>query len=168
MAKADEAGDLFINYQPSGPGPIFNNPIQTETQKPLSRASIIKRVDSGFRTTQGNIAAIDFGTTFCTLAYTTTGDPEVNTLKLDGVHQRVPNAVLIKRQGEACQVVDFGYRAQETYSKMRSDDRVNHIYFERMKMILKRDEVNKRFECTYVFDHTHKLIYVHIEKRTFI
>ena len=125
--------------------------------EPLSRSEKIKRVDSGFRTTQGNIAAIDFGTTFCTLAYTTTGDPEVNTLKLDGVHQRVPNAVLIKRQGEVCQVVDFGYRAQETYSKMRSDDRVNHIYFERMKMILKRDEVNKIFECTYVCDHTHKL-----------
>ena len=110
--------------------------------EPLSRSEKIKRVDSGFRTTQGNIAAIDFGTTFCTLAYTTFGDAEVNTLKLDGIHQRVPNAVLVEKGERECRVVDFGYRAQETYSKMRSGDRVNHIYFERMKMILERDEVS--------------------------
>ena len=110
---------------------------------PLHRAEKVKRDDeSGFLKTGGNIAAIDFGTTFCTLAFTTRGDTEVNTIKLGGVHQRVPNAILLRKGADKCRVVDFGYRAQDAYAKMRPSDRVNHIYFERMKMILERDEVS--------------------------
>ena len=118
-------------------------PSDNMAQEPLHRAEKIRREDeSGFLKTGGNIAAIDFGTTFCTLAYTTRGDAEVNTLKLGGIHQRVPNAILIHKLVDQCRVVEFGYRAQDTYAKMRPNDRVSHIYFERMKMILERDEVS--------------------------
>ena len=111
-------------------------------QEPLHRAEKVRREDeSGFLKTGGNIAAIDFGTTFCTLAFTTRGDTEVNTLKLGGIHTRVPNAILIQKLVDRCHVVEFGYRAQDAYAKMRPSDRVSHIYFERMKMILERDEV---------------------------
>lgn len=75
------------------------------------------------------------------MAYITRGDTEVNTLKLGGVHQRVPNTILLHKGASQYRVVDFGYRAQDTYAKMRPSDRVNHIYFERTMMILERDEV---------------------------
>ena len=75
------------------------------------------------------------------MAFIIRGDTEVNTLKLDGIHQRVPNAILLHKGASQYRVVDFGYRAQEAYAKMRPSNRVNHIYFERMMMILERDEV---------------------------
>ena len=45
-----------------------------------------------------NIAAIDFGTTYCSLAYKTIGDPDATVLRLDSSNtiQRVPNAILLK------------------------------------------------------------------------
>ena len=49
-----------------------------------------------------NIAAIDFGTTYCSLAYKTIGDPDATVLRLDSSNsiQRVPNAILLKVIGE--------------------------------------------------------------------
>lgn len=75
------------------------------------------------------------------MAYIIRGDTEVNTLILDGIYQRVPNAILLHKGASQYRVVEIGYRAREAYAKMRSSDRVNHIYFERMMMILERDEV---------------------------
>ena len=75
------------------------------------------------------------------LAFTTRGDTEVNTLILDGIHQRVPNAILLRKGASQYRVVEFGYRAQYKLAKMRPSDHFNHIYFERRMMILKRDEV---------------------------
>ena len=43
-----------------------------------------------------NIAAIDFGTTYCSLAYKTKGDPGVTVMRLDSSIQRIPNAILLK------------------------------------------------------------------------
>ena len=42
----------------------------------ISRKDLLKKYPdaSRFRKTDGNIAAIDFGTTFCSLAFTTEGD----------------------------------------------------------------------------------------------
>ena len=88
------------------------------------------------------IAAIDFGTTFVSLAYTTSGDVNVNTLKLHSTYERVPNAILLKRvPGNKCVVEDFGSKAQGSYCKIRSSEQQNYIYFERIKMLLERDEV---------------------------
>ena len=48
-----------------------------------------------------NIAAIDFGTTYCSLAYRTKGDSAgVTVVRLDTSVQRVPNAILLKVTGK--------------------------------------------------------------------
>ena len=89
------------------------------------------------------IAAIDFGTTFVSLAYITSGDDKVNTLKLHSTFERVPNAILLKRLPEnKCVVEDFGSKAQSSYCKIRTCEQQNYIYFERIKMLLERDEVS--------------------------
>lgn len=43
-----------------------------------------------------NVAAIDFGTTYCSLAFKTAGDSGVTVVRLDGTDRRVPNAILLK------------------------------------------------------------------------
>ena len=89
------------------------------------------------------IAAIDFGTTFVSLAYTTSGDDKVNTLKLHSTFERVPNAILLKRvPGNKYVVEDIGSKAQASYCKIRTSEQQNYIYFERIKMLLERDEVS--------------------------
>ena len=40
---------------------------------------------------------------------------------------------------DTCEVKAFGTKAQDTYAKIR--DHQNYIYFERIKMLLERDEV---------------------------
>ena len=116
---------------------------EREVTGPLLRARKVLRIKSGFRVTKGNIAAIDFGTTFCTVAYTTSGTDLINILKIDGIHERVPTAILLQSlaRGEY-KVAEFGYGAQKACSKMRASDRHNYIYFEQIKMILKRDDVS--------------------------
>ena len=47
------------------------------------------------------IAAIDFGTTFCSLAYTLSDDDKVNLIELNPHQQRVPTAILLRKQGLA-------------------------------------------------------------------
>ena len=47
-----------------------------------------------------NIAAIDFGTTYCSLAYKTKEDPGVTVVRLDSSVQRVPNAILLRVTGK--------------------------------------------------------------------
>ena len=112
-------------------------------KEPLSRAKKIKRLVSGYRTTNNNIAAIDFGTTSVTLAYTTRGDKEVNTLVLNSENQdtRVPNAILLRKEGASLKLSSFGQEARTNYTRMRPNDRKNHVYFERIKMLMKREEV---------------------------
>ena len=116
--------------------------VQPEPVKvPLVRADKIARSGSGFRETNGNVAAIDFGTTSVSLAYATVGDKTVVTLKLDDVKQlhRVPNAILIEKR--SCEVVAIGHQAQEEYLDMRAEKKIEYIYFERIKMLMKRGEV---------------------------
>ena len=116
-----------------------------------------------FRKTDGNIAAIDFGTTFCSLAFATAGDPdlvnmqqvEINTLKLNKYYPRVPTAILLKEAKSAVrdsdddpvsktcdyEVVAFGYDAVSRHSALKPKERSEHLYFERFKMTLQQDEV---------------------------
>lgn len=109
--------------------------------RPLSRGKAVPKTESDFRASEGNIAAIDFGTTYCSLAYTTRGDEKVSAFKLSDVFTRVPNALLLRKAGDILEVAQFGYRAQEEYSRLRHTDRLNYLYFERMKMLLERDKV---------------------------
>ena len=91
-----------------------------------------------------NIAAIDFGTTSVSLAYTTKGDDEVNTLVLDGDRRsmRVANAILLKRdQSKSISVVGFGGDARTRFVLMRAENLSQHIYFERIKMHMRREKV---------------------------
>ena len=109
-----------------------------------------------FRETTGNVAAIDFGTTFCSLAYTTGGEEQnVANVKLNEVYSRVPTAVLLRQKQDclaggtddpvtksvAYEIKSFGYQAQEEHRKLRSHDRSNFLYFERFKMNLQQDKV---------------------------
>ena len=118
--------------------------IRAVPKEPLVRANKITRLDSGYRTTNNNIAAIDFGTTSVTLAYTTRGDKEVSTLVLnnENIDTRVPNAILLRKDGASLTMSSFGQEARTNYTRMRPNDRKNHVYFERIKMLMKREEVH--------------------------
>ena len=122
--------------------------IRATPKQPLSRANKITRSISGYRTTNNNIAAIDFGTTAVSLAFTTNGDKTINTLLLDTekLDTRVPNAILLQRRGKGFFMASFGNQARESYTRMRSADREKYVYFERIKMLMKREQVCK-FGC---------------------
>ena len=136
----------------------------------ISRKDLLKKYPdaSRFRKTDGNIAAIDFGTTFCSLAFTTEGDAStvkgdngalISTLMLgESVHgylARVPTAILLKKSASAssrddllpvsrtCEytVVAFGYEAMQMLCSVRRSQRAEYLYFERFKMMLQQDEV---------------------------
>lgn len=123
--------------------------------QPLERAEKVSRVDARFRATDGNIAAIDFGTTFCTLAYVTTQDKNVQALRIDGVMKRVPTAILLKlednkpskplrpgTQSPIYKVVSVGYTAQQRYAKLTLVQQEEHLYFERTKTMLLHHKVS--------------------------
>ena len=118
---------------------------------PLSRADKVPRTATNYRVTEGNIAAIDFGTTSVSLAYTTKGYDNVNTLILDAQEKaaRDTNAVLFKRKGKAISVTAFGNTARSKFTSMKKADNYDqeNIYFERIKMILKREKVSYNY-CT--------------------
>ena len=101
---------------------------------------------------RSNVAAIDFGTTYCSIAYTTAAADETNSLKLDDYRTRVPTAILLKKGteisldgssvGVECIIDSFGYNAQDKYQKLKRRDNANYLYFERMKMRLQHDKVS--------------------------
>ena len=95
------------------------------------------------------IAAIDFGTTFCSLAYTLPHEDTVNFVELNK-HQhctRVPTAILLQKQTvaggtqELMMIRDFGFEAQSQTSTLLNEERPDHIYFELVKMLLYNDKV---------------------------
>lgn len=106
----------------------------------VSRSRRVPRNEAGFRRASGYVAAIDFGTTFCSVAYTLEGSEDILKLPLDGPHTRVPNAILIEKESNT--VAAFGYHAQEKFSSLKKQQQ-RFIYFERMKMILYRRQVRQ-------------------------
>lgn len=104
----------------------------------VKKTVTVPRSIAGFRPASGFVAAIDFGTTYCSLAYSLQRDTEIIKLPLDGPHTRVPNAILIERGKNTVEA--FGYRAQTMFSQTKQ--REKYIYFERMKMILYRRKVS--------------------------
>lgn len=104
-------------------------------------AKRVQRKDAGFRVPSGNIAAIDFGTTNCSLAYITVGDSfeeGPKRLPLNTTHYRVPTAILFTPEGE---IDSFGYDARQQYLNLDDEDRLQYAYFEQIKMDLQHDEV---------------------------
>ena len=97
------------------------------------------------------IAAIDFGTTFCSLAYTLPNEDTVNFVELNQHQKRVPTAILLQKQTvadgteEQMMIRDFGFEAQSQTSTLLNEERPDHIYFELVKMLLYNDKVSR---CT--------------------
>ena len=88
------------------------------------------------------IAAIDFGSTFCSLAYNLPHEDTVNFVELNpGQQPRVPTAILLRKQRGASgipelTIQDFGFDAQNRTTKLLDEERPDHIYFELVKMLL--------------------------------
>ncbi|XP_019859620.1 PREDICTED: heat shock 70 kDa protein 12A-like [Amphimedon queenslandica] len=107
--------------------------------EPLCRAVNIPKVTPVL---QGSscIAAIDFGTSSLSVAYTTPTDGQVKLVPLHSTYERVPNAILIfkDKENQQCgEVTGIGYKAQSIYSTKKETQ--NYIYFERIKTLLERD-----------------------------
>ena len=103
----------------------------------------VTRKESGFRIHSGNIAAIDFGTTNCSVAYTTVGsgsEEGPRRLPLNTTYHRVPTAILFNPDGT---INSFGYDARAEYLSLDDKDRLEYAYFEQIKMNLQHDKVLK-------------------------
>ena len=98
------------------------------------------------------IAAIDFGTTFCSLAYTLSDDDTVNLIELNHHQHRVPTAILLRKQGLAADgtlkmvTQKFGFDAQYGTITLTEEERPHHVYFELVKMLLYTD--NQVLNCS--------------------
>ena len=77
-----------------------------------------------------NVAAIDFGTTFCSLSYQVAAGYERKNLMISGTHDRVPTAVLVRRKGVQINVVEIGYAAQTKYKNIPRSSYRGYLYFE--------------------------------------
>lgn len=139
----------------------------------ISRAKLQARYPTAkrFRVTDGNIAAIDFGTTYCSLAFATLAnassaaleEADISTMKLNEYYERVPTSILLKASiSEAVahntqednsddttpsvtcpyEVYSFGYDAMKHHNNLNAVERSEYLYFERFKMSLQHDEVS--------------------------
>ena len=106
----------------------------------ISIAECIDRIDSAFTSTTRNIAAIDFGTGNCSIAYCTAKDEEITLLKLSSQEGqiRVPTILLVNDEGKP---IKFGNRALREYGRLDPDEQMKHHLFERIKLALGPKEV---------------------------
>ena len=109
------------------------------------RAKRVPRRKSRFRKPSRNIAAIDFGTKNCSLAYITENDrleltQGVPKLPLNGTYLRVPTAILLNHEG---QIEAFGHDARTLYGNLEDHEQESYFYFEEIKMNLLRDQVGQ-------------------------
>ena len=110
---------------------------------PLSRAEKIQKVTRVLQDSNC-IAAIDFGTSSLSVAYTTpTTRGDVKVLPLQSTLERIPNSIIIimDQVGQQYSTIQIGLQAQSIYSCMRNNAK-NFIYFERIKNLLERDKVS--------------------------
>ncbi len=113
------------------------------TSNGAPRAERVPRKASSFRNRPRNIAAIDFGTKNCSLAYITENDrleltQGIPKLPLNGMYLRVPTALLLNAHGE---VEAFGHDARSLYGNLEEKEKKAFYYFEAIKMNLQRDQV---------------------------
>ena len=87
-----------------------------------------------------NIAAIDFGTANCSIAYCTTKDEEMILLKLSSQEGqvRVPTILLVNDEGKP---IKFGKRAIRQYQRLDPSQQLKYHLFERIKLALGPHEV---------------------------
>lgn len=113
---------------------------KTSNGCPVARR--VPRVDARCRQPSliQNVAAIDFGTTNCSLAYVIGCDSDnvPDLLTFTGGFCRVPTAILFDKKGV---VTAFGKTARERYRNLEDKERLQWAYFEQIKMELQRDEV---------------------------
>ena len=116
-----------------------------KTPAPLCTAEKIVCNERTYCPTDGNIAAIDFGTTSVSLAYATKGYENIQTIPLGTTQStRVLNVVLLKKEGSEAKVSSFGENARQAFLKQaKQDDYRSYVYFERIKMSLKREQVHE-------------------------
>ena len=106
------------------------------------------RSSTSFRPAGGNIAAIDFGTTSCSLVYHLKGQTEPYKLKLDSTDDRLPTAILLKPvaaadlESQRVEVVAFGHQARKMYYDLTPLARTTHYYFHQVKMHLQDEKVS--------------------------
>ena len=139
---------MYVSYATDREATAFSSCSPNHSVSPLPRApngcEVAKRVpreESGFRVPTGNIAAIDFGTTNCSVAYTTVGsgtEEGPRLLPLNSTYYRVPTAILFKPDGS---IDSFGYDAHAEYLNLENEDRLDYAYFEQIKMNLQHDKV---------------------------
>ena len=106
-------------------------------------AERVPREDAGCRQPSNSIAAIDFGTTNCSLAYILPGEMTEqgpNMLPFEGTIYRVPTAILFNKNGA---VEAFGVAARRIYRNLDDEELLEYAYFEQIKMDLQHDEVYK-------------------------
>ena len=110
------------------------------------KAETIDRTDSGLLATSGYIAAIDFGTTNCSIGYCTAKDEILTLINLDNQdgQVRVPTILLVDEDGKP---KSFGKQAIHEYEGLVSQQVKCHL-FERIKLALGPNEV--RLNCTMV------------------
>ena len=105
-------------------------------------AKHVPRKKSGISTHSSklNIAAIDFGTINCSVAYTIVGNRNAIPviLALNQTYYRVPTAILFKPDGS---VDSFGYEARAEYLDLDDEERLEYTYFEQIKMNLQHNKV---------------------------
>ena len=116
---------------------------RTDNKPPFSRAVKIPRTEAGYRVTDGNIAAIDFGTTSVSMAFITKGEKVASVLILDTEARftRVLNVILLKKEGAGIRVDAFGEIAKYKFGELRPGDCSSYIYFERIKMLMRKEKV---------------------------
>ena len=118
----------------------------------------VPRRDARCRQPSSNIAAIDFGTANCSLAYIIAGemtDNGPNLLPLHGTVYRVPTAILFRNDGT---VKAFGDTARKLYRNLDDEQRLEWAYFEQIKMDLQQDEV---WEYVLCISNDHILAYTY-------
>ncbi|XP_019853790.1 PREDICTED: heat shock 70 kDa protein 12A-like [Amphimedon queenslandica] len=129
---------------------------------PLARAEKIQTPTP--RLQESNcIAAIDFGTSSVSVAYTTPNDGQIRLVPLYNTSERVSNSILIVKDQENQQskVIGIGHRAQSIYSDSAKKGAENFIYFERIKTLLEREKsVNRTTEVSSFTGGSYYLIEV--------
>ena len=89
------------------------------------------------------VAAIDFGTSCCSLAFSVKGGG-VENLALSENLERVPTAILIKKnENGSVSVASIGFIAQGMYKTLPPAQLAKRIYFECFKMQLRDERVSR-------------------------
>ena len=118
------------------------NPATSEHSLPRGKPLVRMQKKTKTVGSVSNVAAIDFGTTYCSLAYITDGDPDPTMMNFEYTYPRVPTSLLLKRNDDdgTVEVKCFGYEARREYTRIRPKLQHQYIYFDRVKMSLKEEE----------------------------